>query len=67
MKEFVGARSEDCDGAERRTSGEIGEAMCGAGGRSGEREVEGGEEKGGEEWMEVVDGGKRMERGSALE
>ena len=49
MKEFVGARSEDCDGAERRTSGEIGEAMCGAGGRSGEREVEGGEEKGGEE------------------
>lgn len=66
MEEFVGARSEDCEGAERRKSGEVGEAMCRAGGRSGEREVEGGEEKGGEEWVEVVDGGERMEWGSAL-
>ena len=49
MKEFVVARSEDCDGAERGKSGEIGEAMCGVGGRSGEREVEGCEEKGSEE------------------
>ena len=67
MKEFAVERSEDCDGAERRSGREIAEAMCGVGGGSGEREVEECGEKGGEEWMEAMDGGKGVEWRSALE
>lgn len=66
-KGFAVARSGDFGGAERRGGGRAAEALRGAGGGSGAREVEASEEKGGGERSEANAGGKGVEWKRAVE